>query len=307
MSFVPILTRDGMQDGAVLAVICAVAGSSAPLVTWRCHIEQAREVTLYEVVTCLALLLIFVPSSISELACIELQQLAGPSSSWKVLDKLADMDFTDDEVDTSLFWTRQQFKESIHCVNSVMTKFQFRDACQQVAFANSKNSAINESTIWLNLGGPWFNLWAFWSAFPGKGVLTKPLEVWCQVSLECDARFVWETVGFRNRVHAWLQTADSETSDTSGTSGTGLAEDRVLGLAPPVLTLLLAVVLASMAWTSSEGLSFVSTFSSAPVHMHGCKVMPAWKWYILPVVVAHKDAAGCKLASIHDMYTGCTV
>ena len=66
-------------------------------------IEQAREVTLYEVVTCLALLLIFVPSSISELACIELQQLAGPSSSWKVLDKLADMDFTDDEVDTSLF------------------------------------------------------------------------------------------------------------------------------------------------------------------------------------------------------------
>lgn len=33
MSFVPILTRDGMQDGAVLAVICAVAGSSAPLVT----------------------------------------------------------------------------------------------------------------------------------------------------------------------------------------------------------------------------------------------------------------------------------
>ena len=53
-----------------------------------------------------------------------------------------------------------------------------------------------------------------------------------------------KTVGFRNRVRAWLQTAHSETSDKSGT---GLAEDRVLGLAPPVLTLLLAVVLASMA------------------------------------------------------------
>ena len=58
-----------------------------------------REVIFYEVVTCMALLLIFVASSISQAPAIS----GGPSNSWKVLDKLADMDFTDDEVDTSLF------------------------------------------------------------------------------------------------------------------------------------------------------------------------------------------------------------
>ena len=116
------LSANILADGAVLAVICAV------------------------VVTCLALLLIF------------------------VLDKLADMDFTDDEVDTSL-------------------------------------RALIQSL----------------------GIL----------------------IGF-----SWERSFDEAVG--------GLAEDRVLGLAPPVLTLLLAVVLASM-------------------------VMPAWKWYILPVVVAHKE------------------
>ena len=59
-----------------------------------------------------------------------------------------------------------------------------------------------------------------------------------------------ETVGFETD-YALGFTADSETCDTSGT---GLAEDRILGLAPPVLTLLLAVFLASLAGTSSEAL-----------------------------------------------------
>ncbi|CAJ1329413.1 unnamed protein product [Effrenium voratum] len=44
----------------------------------------------------------------------------------------------------------------------------------------------------------------------------------------------------------------------------GLAENRVFGLPPPILTLILAIILASM-------------------------VMPAWKWYILPVVEANKE------------------
>ncbi|CAK9058275.1 unnamed protein product [Durusdinium trenchii] len=116
------LSANIMADGAVLAVICAV------------------------VVTCFALLLIF------------------------VLDKLADMEFTDNEVDSSL-------------------------------------RALISSL----------------------GIL----------------------IGF-----SWERSFDEAVG--------GLAEGRVFGLPPPVLTLILAIFLASM-------------------------VVPAWKWYILPVVESHKE------------------
>lgn len=46
----------------------------------------------------------------------------------------------------------------------------------------------------------------------------------------------------------------------------GLAEQRAFGLAPPVITLLLAIILASM-------------------------VVPAWKWYILPTTLNYKKEA----------------
>jgi len=46
----------------------------------------------------------------------------------------------------------------------------------------------------------------------------------------------------------------------------GLAEQRAFGLAPPVITLLLAIILASM-------------------------VVPAWKWYILPTTLKYKKEA----------------
>ncbi len=150
-----------------------------------------QKVIFYEVVTCMALLLIFVASSISQAPAIS----GGPSNSWKVLDKLADMDFTDDEVDTSLFWSRQQFSVLIQWWWSVNSEM----------LVNKWHSQIQAQrwTIWMNLGGPWFNLWAFWSAFPGKGALTKLLEVWCQVSPE----FYWLCVGnrrLRNRLRAWF-------------------------------------------------------------------------------------------------------
>lgn len=76
----------------------------------------------------------------------------------------------------------------------------------------------------------------------------------------------------------------------------GLAEGHVFGLAPPVLTLLLAIVLASMVPSLAQSLTQSDQTFSSEVGIRcfylPAKVMPAWKWYILPIVEAHKERPG---------------